>query len=71
MASYAGVKEFLNSLSGKQVQKVIWTLKLIKELETVPKQYFKKLISTDDIWEVRVKLVKIFLGCWVLLRTIR
>ena len=50
------VEEFLNSLSGKQAQKVIWTLKLIEELETVPKQYFKKLTNTDDIWEVRVQL---------------
>ena len=29
-------------------------LKVVSELPIVPKQYFKKLISTDDIWEVRV-----------------
>jgi len=49
------VEAFLNSLSAKQAQKVIWTLKLIAELETVPKQYFKKLTNTDDIWEVRIQ----------------
>lgn len=32
-----------------------WVLKLIEDLERVPKEYFKKLSGTDDIWEVRVK----------------
>ncbi len=27
--------------------------KLIRELDQVPTKYFKKLVSTDDIWEVR------------------
>lgn len=29
-------------------------LKIIRELPFVSKQYFKKLIGTDDIWEVRI-----------------
>ncbi len=49
------VEDFLNSLSGKQVQKVVWLLKLIEELDQIPRQYFKKLTNTDDIWEVRVQ----------------
>ena len=49
------VEEFLNSLSGKQAQKVIWVLRLIEELDKVPTQYLKKLINTDDIWEVRIQ----------------
>lgn len=48
------VKEFLDSLSGKEAQKVVWLFKLIEELESIPKKYFKKLTSTDNIWEVRV-----------------
>lgn len=36
------------------MQKVAWVLELIEELDVVPKQYFKKLSGTDDIWEVRV-----------------
>jgi phage-related protein len=49
------VSEFLDSLDGKQAQKITWVLTLIEELERVPKQYFKKLESTDDLWEVRVQ----------------
>jgi phage-related protein len=50
------IEEFLDSLSGKQAQKVLWVLRLIQELDSVPSQYLKKLVNTDDIWEVRVQL---------------
>ncbi len=50
------VEEFLDSLTGKQAKKVLWVLRLVEELERVPSQYFKKLVNTDDIWEVRVQL---------------
>jgi phage-related protein len=50
------VEEFLDSLSAKQAQKIVWVLKLIQELEIVPRQYFKKLISTNDLWQVRVQI---------------
>ncbi|RAM51589.1 MAG: type II toxin-antitoxin system RelE/ParE family toxin [Hapalosiphonaceae cyanobacterium JJU2] len=50
------IEEFLDSLSGKQAQKVIWVLRLIQEIDSVPSQYFKKLVNTDDIWEVRVNV---------------
>ena len=49
------VEEFLDSLTGKQAQKVLWVLRLIEELDRVPGQYLKKLVDTDDIWEVRVQ----------------
>jgi phage-related protein len=48
------IKDFLDSLSGKQAQKITWVLEIIEESRIVPKQYFKKLVNTDDIWEVRV-----------------
>jgi phage-related protein len=50
------VEDFLNSLSSKQAQKVVWVLSLIEELKMPPAQYLKKLVNTDDIWEVRVQL---------------
>jgi phage-related protein len=50
------VEEFLDSLSGKQVQKVLWVLQLIEELDKAPRQYFKKLVGTEDIWEVRIRI---------------
>ena len=50
------VEEFLDSLQSKQAQKVAWVLQLIEELDVIPVQYFKKLVSTDEIWEVRVQV---------------
>ncbi len=50
------VEEFLDSLSDRHAQKVAWVLRLLKRLEMVPQQYFKKLISTDDLWEVRAQM---------------
>lgn len=49
------VEEFLDSLTGKQAQKVLWVLCLVEELDVVPGQYFKKLAGTEDIWEVRAQ----------------
>ena len=49
------VEEFLDALTSKQAQKVAWVLQLIEELEVVPTQYFKKLVNTEDIWEVRIQ----------------
>ncbi len=48
------VEDFIDSLSGKQAQKVLWVLRLIEELDSVPSKYLKKLVNTKDIWEVRV-----------------
>ncbi|OGJ88896.1 MAG: hypothetical protein A2268_11920 [Candidatus Raymondbacteria bacterium RifOxyA12_full_50_37] len=50
------VQEFLDDLSDKQAEKVLWVLKIIKEMERVPASYFKKLVNTDGIWEVRVTI---------------
>ena len=48
------VEDFLDSLGGKQAQKVGWVLQLVRTLPRPPKQYFKKLVGTD-IWEVRTE----------------
>jgi phage-related protein len=50
------VIEFLDSLSAKQAQKVTWVLQLIEELDVIPSTYLKKLVNTEDIWEVRVQV---------------
>lgn len=54
-AGHCPVEEFLESLSGKQAQKVVWVLRLLEDLESVPAQYFKKLGGTEDLWEVRAQ----------------
>ena len=61
------VEEFLDGLGPKQAQKVAWVLKLVKELPLVPKQYFKKLEGTGELWEVRAEFggdAFRLLGCW-------
>lgn len=49
------MEEFLDALNSKQAQKVVWVLRLVEEIESVPSQYFKKLVGTDGLWEVRAQ----------------
>ena len=48
------VEDFLDSLSSKEAQKVLWVLKLIEELDNVSSKYYKKLTNADDIVEIRI-----------------
>lgn len=54
IAGRCQVEAFLDSLSSRQAQKVVWVMSLIEELDVLPVRYFKKLVNTDDLWEVRV-----------------
>ncbi len=48
------VSEFLIALPSKERRKVVWVLKLLEDLEFIPKEYWKKL-KPSDIWECRIK----------------
>lgn len=50
------IQRFLDKLDGKQAAKIAWTMQLVEELESVPSKYFKKMVNTDDLWEVRVAI---------------
>lgn len=50
------VETFLDSLSSKEAQKVIWVLKLVEELEQVSTKYYKQLSNTDSIVEIRIQI---------------
>jgi phage-related protein len=50
------VEEFLDSLSDQHAQKVVWVFRVVERFDLVPQQYFKKLVGTDDIWEIRVQI---------------
>ncbi len=52
------VQDYLDSLTDTQATKVAWVLKLIRETDQIPSRYFKKLVSTDDIWEARIDVGK-------------
>lgn len=49
------VEEFIDSLSDQHAQKVAWVLRLVERLDMVPQQYFKKLVGSSDLWEIRVQ----------------
>ena len=52
------VENHLETLTDSQVTKITWVLKLIRETEYISAKYFKKLVNSDDIWEVRVSVGK-------------
>jgi phage-related protein len=49
------LEEFLDALDSKQAQKVAWVMQLVEELDRVPAQYFRKLVDTEELWEIRVQ----------------
>ncbi len=49
------IEDFLKKLSPSQKKKTAFVLSLIEELPIVPKDYFKKMKGTDDLWEVRIQ----------------
>ncbi|RJP24027.1 MAG: type II toxin-antitoxin system RelE/ParE family toxin [Candidatus Abyssobacteria bacterium SURF_5] len=48
------IEKFLDSLPAKAARKVTWVLKLLEDMERVPSIYFKKLLTTEEIWECRI-----------------
>ena len=48
------VQEHFDDLPDKTVQKIAWVLRLVRDLEYVSGNYLKKLVNTNDIWEIRV-----------------
>jgi phage-related protein len=54
-AGESPVEAFLDSLTGRQAQKVVWVLRLVTETGLAPAQYYKKLSGAEQIWEVRVQ----------------
>ena len=50
------VEGFLDSLADQHAQKVTWVLRLVERLDRVPEQYLKKLVGTEQIWEIRIQM---------------
>tara|TARA_A100001037_G_scaffold216134_1_gene194039 strand:- start:89 stop:451 length:363 start_codon:yes stop_codon:yes gene_type:complete len=48
------LREFLDSLNGKDAQKILWVFRLIERVDRVPSKYLKKLVGSDNIWECRI-----------------
>ncbi len=53
-------KHYFEAFFAEQRQKVkdkiVWTLKVIEEVEQVPDTYLKHLVGTDGLYEVRVQV---------------
>jgi phage-related protein len=50
------IQDLLDSLQGKVARRVVWMLKLLEDLDSIPEKYFKKLESTKYIWECRIRV---------------
>ena len=48
------MREHLDTLPDKTARKIACVLRAVRDLERVPANYLKKLVNTDDIWEIRV-----------------
>lgn len=55
LSGHSPVGEFIDSLNIKDAKKIVWTLRLIRDLDRVSEEYLKKLTNTDDIWEIRIQ----------------
>jgi phage-related protein len=48
-------KEFYSRQTLKVKKKILWTLRLIEDLDRIPEIYFKHIENTDGIYEIRVQ----------------
>lgn len=48
-------EEFYSQQLPKVQKKILWTLKVIEDLDRIPEVYFKHLESTDGLYEIRVQ----------------
>jgi phage-related protein len=48
-------REFFSIQTEKVRNRILWTLKIIEEIERIPEVYFKHLEGTNGIYEIRVQ----------------
>lgn len=46
--------EFYNKQTAKVRERILWTIRLIRDLQRVPEQYLKHLEGTNGLYEIRV-----------------
>lgn len=49
-------EKFYNNLNAKVQKKIIWTLKILEEIDRVPEVYLKHLKNTTGLYEIRVQV---------------
>ncbi len=48
-------RDFYKTLTEKVQTKIIWTFRIIEELDRIPEVYFKSLEKSDGIYEIRIQ----------------
>jgi len=48
-------ESFFDSLDKKVQTKILWTFRLVEELDRIPEQYLKHLKNTSGLYEIRVQ----------------
>ena len=49
-------EKFYDSRTKKVQKKILWTLKIIEELERIPEVYMKHLKNTSGLYEIRIQV---------------
>ena len=49
------IEEFLDALSAKEAQKIVWVLQLIEEESAISTKFYKQLSNSDGIVEIRAQ----------------
>lgn len=49
-------EDFYEAQTDKVKKKIIWTLKVIEEIERIPETYLKHLKNTEGLYEIRVQV---------------
>ncbi len=48
-------QNFYDAQTTKVQKKILWTLRLVEDLERIPEVYFKRLAGTEGLYEIRVQ----------------
>lgn len=48
-------QDFYDDQTAKVQKKILWTLRVIEDLDRIPEIYFKHLEGTDGLYEIRVQ----------------
>lgn len=48
-------KEFYSKQTTKVQNRILWTLRVVEELDRIPEVYFKHLENTNGLYEIRVQ----------------
>ncbi|NVO29759.1 type II toxin-antitoxin system RelE/ParE family toxin [Hymenobacter lapidiphilus] len=49
-------RDFYQAQTEKVKKKILWTLRVVEDLEQLPETYFKHLTGSDGLYEIRVQV---------------